>query len=196
MNQVEFFNNISKEWDNIIEVNEQKINTLLSKVKINDKSDILDIGTGTGVLIPFLKRLNPSGYIKGVDISKGMLDVAREKFENVENVYFELLDVEKDGIYETYDSIVLYSMFPHLKNKTNTIKKLVEKNLKINGQLIIAHSNSREFLNNMHKEKDECVSEDRLIDVKKQKSLFEDIGLKVVDAFENDEIYYLVINKN
>ncbi|WP_250674730.1 class I SAM-dependent methyltransferase [Paraclostridium ghonii] len=196
MNQVEFFNNISKEWDNIIEVNEEKINVLLSKVNINDKSDVLDIGTGTGVLIPFLKRLNPSGYIKGVDISKGMLDVAREKFENVENVHFELLDVEKDGIYETYDSIVLYSMFPHLKNKTNTIKKLVEKNLKINGQLIIAHSNSREFLNNMHKQKDECVSEDRLIDVKKQKSLFEDIGLKVVDAFENDEIYYLVINKN
>lgn len=196
MNQVEFFNNISKEWDNIIEVNEQKINILLSKVNINDKSDILDIGTGTGVLIPFLKRLNPNGYIKGVDISKGMLDVAREKFENVENVYFELLDVEKDGIYETYDSIILYSMFPHLKNKTTTIKKLVEKNLKINGQLIIAHSNSREFLNNMHKEKDECVSEDRLIDVKKQKSLFEDVGLKVVDAFENDEIYYLVINKN
>ena len=61
---------------------------------------------------------------------------------------------------------------------------------------MIAHSNSREFLNNMHKEKDETVKNDRLICVKKQKSLFEDVGLNVSEAFENDEIYYLIIDKN
>lgn len=196
MNQVEFFNQIAKEWDSIIEVNEEKINTLLSKLNIIDNSKVLDIGTGTGVLIPFLKSSNPNGYIKGVDISSEMLNIARKKFGNIEKVSFELVDVEQDVINETYDSIVLYSMFPHLKDKTNTIKKLVEKNLKKNGQLIIAHSNSREFLNNMHKEKNKCVSEDRLIPVIDQKCLFEKAGLKVVDSFENNEIYYLVINKD
>lgn len=195
MNQVEFFNQIAKEWDSIIEVNEEKINTLLSKLNITDNSKVLDIGTGTGVLIPFLKSLNPNGYIKGVDISSEMLNVAREKFRNIEKVSFELVDVEKDVINETYDSIVLYSMFPHLKDKTNTIKKLVEKNLEKSGQLIIAHSNSRTFLNNMHKEKNECVSEDRLISVTDQRYLFEKVGLKVVDVFEDNEIYYLVIKR-
>lgn len=195
MNQVEFFNQIAKEWDSIIEVNEEKINTLLSKLNITDNSKVLDIGTGTGVLIPFLKSLNPNGYIKGVDISSEMLNLAREKFRNIEKVSFELVDVEKDVINETYDSIVLYSMFPHLKDKTNTIKKLVEKNLEKSGQLIIAHSNSRTFLNNMHKEKNECVSEDRLISVTDQRYLFEKVGLKVVDAFEDNEIYYLVIKR-
>ncbi|GAA0101078.1 methyltransferase domain-containing protein [Paraclostridium bifermentans] len=195
MNQVEFFNQIAKEWDSIIEVNEEKINTLLSKLNITDNSKVLDIGTGTGVLIPFLKSLNPNGYIKGVDISSEMLNVAREKFRNIEKVSFELVDVEKDVINETYDSIVLYSMFPHLKDKTNTIKKLVEKNLEKSGQLIIAHSNSRTFLNNMHKEKNEFVSEDRLISVTDQRYLFEKVGLKVVDAFEDNEIYYLVIKR-
>lgn len=196
MNQVEFFNQIAKEWDSIIEVNEEKINTLLSKLNITDNSKVLDIGTGTGVLIPFLKSSNPNGYIKGIDISSEMLNIARKKFGKIEKVSFELVDVEQDVINETYDSIVLYSMFPHLKDKTNTIKKLVEKNLKKNGQLIIAHSNSREFLNNMHKEKNKCVSEDRLIPVIDQKCLFEKAGLKVVDSFENNEIYYLVINKD
>lgn len=195
MNQVEFFNQIAKEWDSIIEVNEEKINTLLSKLNITDNSKVLDVGTGTGVLIPFLKSLNPNGYIKGVDISSEMLNVAREKFRNIEKVSFELIDVEKDVINETYNSIVLYSMFPHLKDKTNTIKKLVEKNLGKSGQLIIAHSNSREFLNNMHKEKNECVSKDRLIPVIDQRCLFEKAGLKVVEAFEDNEIYYLVIKR-
>lgn len=88
MNQVEFFNQIAKEWDSIIEVNEEKINTLLSKLNITDNSKVLDIGTGTGVLIPFLKSLNPNVYIKGVDISGEMLNIAREKFRDIKNVSF------------------------------------------------------------------------------------------------------------
>lgn len=196
MGQVEFFDSIAKEWDTIIEVNEEKINTLLSKINIKDNNSILDVGTGTGVLIPFLKKINPNGGIKGIDISQGMLDIANEKFKNIDNVTFELVDIETSTINESYDKIILYSMFPHLKDKTSTIKFLVEKNLKENGKLIIAHSNSRFFLNNMHKEKDERVSKDILIPVIEQKLLFEEVGLNVVDAFENDEIYYLVISKS
>ena len=91
------------------------------------------------------------------------------------------------------DKIVLYSMFPHLNDRVRTIDKLVKNNLNENGQLLIAHSDSREFLNNLHKNTDDRVSEDRLIDVNEQKKLFEDAGLKVTKAYEDDEIYYLVI---
>lgn len=195
MSQSDFFDSIAKEWDNIIEVNEEKINTLLSKVDIKDNDNILDVGTGTGVLIPFLKNLNSNGIIKGVDVSSGMLDIANQKFKDLENVSFEVLDVENSSIEGKYDKIILYSMFPHLKNKTNTIKVLVKNNLNKDGKLIIAHSNSREFLNNMHKEKDKRVSEDRLIPIKDQKTLFEQVNLNVLDAYEDDEIYYLVVNK-
>lgn len=194
MGQAEFFDVIAKKWDSIIEVNEEKINILLSKINIKDNEKILDIGTGTGVLIPFLKKLNPNGVIKGIDISSGMLEVAKGKFDEMENVSFEIVDVENEDIKEKYNKIILYSMFPHLKNRTATIEKLVKRNLVKNGQLIIAHSNSREYLNNMHKEKDERVSEDRLIAINNQKLLFEESGLNVTEAFENDEIYYLVIN--
>ncbi|CEK33551.1 methlytransferase [[Clostridium] sordellii] len=196
MNQVEFFNKIAKEWDSIIEVNEEKINLLLSKLDIKSNERILDVGTGTGVIIPFIKALNKGGYIKGVDISTGMLNIAKEKYKNLENIEFEIKDVEEEEIYEKYDKIILYSMFPHLENKTKTVKTLINKNLNKNGKLIIAHSNSREFLNNMHKEKDKSVSKARLIPVNNQKKIFEKNGLKVLEAFENDQIYYLVLVKN
>lgn len=193
MGQVDFFNNIAKDWDNIIEVNEEKINKLLSKINIKDGDDILDVGTGTGVLIPFLKNLSPNGNIKGVDISEGMLTVARNKFKDITNLSFKEIDIEKTPMKEKYNKIVLYSMFPHLQDKTSTIKMLTENNLKQGGKLIIAHSNSREFLNNMHKKADERVSEDRLIPIINQRKLFEEVGLNVIDAFENDDIYYIVI---
>ena len=196
MNQRDFFDNIAKEWDNIIEVNEEKINTLLSKLDIKENERVLDVGTGTGVLIPFIKKLNKNGYIRGVDFSNGMLEVARKKYKHIQNLDFEIIDVENEVIKEKYNKIILYSMFPHLENKTKTIKTLVKKNLSENGKLMIAHSNSREFLNNMHKEKDEAVSEARLIPIDNQVKLFEDIGLNVVEAFENDQMYYLVLSNN
>ena len=195
MNQVKFFDSIAKDWDNIIKVDEKKINYLLSKNDIKEDDYILDVGTGTGVLIPFLVKLCPKGKIKAVDISCNMLDVARKKFNDINNVEFILLNVETDKLDEKFNKIVLYSMFPHLKDKTNTIKKLVQNNLLDCGKLIIAHSDSREYLNNMHKNTDKRVRESRLIDVNEQKKIFEDAGLKVEEAFEDDNIYYVVLEK-
>ena len=195
MNQVKFFNSIAKDWDNIIKVDEKKINYLLSKIDIKEDDYILDVGTGTGVLIPFLVKLCPKGKIKAVDISCNMLDVAIKKFNDINNVEFTLLNVETDNLDEKFNKIVLYSMFPHLKDKTNTIKKLVQNNLLDCGKLIIAHSDSREYLNNMHKNTDKRVRESRLIDVNEQKKIFEDAGLKVEEAFEDDNIYYVVLEK-
>lgn len=193
MSQVDFFNSVAKNWDNMIEVNEIKINYLLSKLEIKENDNILDIGTGTGILIPFLSKLAPNGLIKGVDISEGMLEVASEKFKTMPNISFDLVNVETEDINCRYDKIILYSMYPHLEDKTNTIKKLVQNNLKHNGILMIAHSDSREFLNNLHKDTDERVSEDRLIEINKQKELFEEANIRVTKAYEDDEIYYLVI---
>ena len=117
----------------------------------------------------------------------------KRKFGQLSNLNFKLLDVENEFIEEKFDKIVLYSMFPHLNNKVETIKKLVNNNLNKNGKLLIAHSDSREFLNNLHSNADDRVSNDILIDVNKQKEVFEIANLKVINAYEDDEIYYLVI---
>ena len=193
MSQVDFFNSIAEKWDSTIKVDEERINKLLSQISIHNGDSILDVGTGTGVLIPFYNQINKDGKITGVDISEGMLNVAKRKFSNLNNVNFEVLDVENDLIESKFDKIVLYSMFPHLNNRVETIKKLVNNNLKPNGKLLIAHSDSREFLNNLHSNTDERVREDRLIDVNKQMELFENANLKVTKAYEDDSIYYLVI---
>lgn len=193
MSQVDFFNYIAENWDNTIKVDKEKINKLLSQISITSGDSILDVGTGTGVLIPFYKEINKDIKITGVDISEGMLKVAKRKFSDLENVSFDLIDIENEIINSKFDKIVLYSMFPHLNNRVETIKKLVENNLNQNGKLLIAHSDSREFLNNLHKDTDERVSEDRLIEINKQKELFEEANIRVTKAYEDDEIYYLVI---
>ncbi|SFJ23776.1 class I SAM-dependent methyltransferase [Terrisporobacter glycolicus] len=196
MGQADFFNSVAKNWDNMINVDESKINYLLNKLKIQEDDEILDIGTGTGVLIPFLNERVCTGRIKGVDISEGMLEVAKSKFNHLSNVDFDLVNVEKEELKYQYDKIILYSMYPHLENKTQTISNLVKDSLKEDGILMIAHSDSREFLNNLHRNSDERVHESILMEINEQKNVFINAGLKVIEAFENDEMYYVVIEKN
>lgn len=193
MSQVDFFNSIAEKWDSTTTVDKKRINKLLEQVSINNGDNILDVGTGTGVLIPFYKEINKNIKITGVDISEGMLRVAKRKFSQLNDVNFKLLDIENTSIEEKFDKIVLYSMFPHLNSKVETIKKLVNHNLNKNGKLLIAHSDSRDFLNNLHSNVDDRVSNDVLIDVNKQKEVFEIEGLNVTKAYEDDEIYYLLI---
>lgn len=195
MSEKEFFNSIAEEWDKITKVNEEKINFLLSRIHIKEGDKVLDIGTGTGVLIPFIRGFNKMGEINALDVSEGMLCKAKEKYSNLPNIKFTLVDVEEEKVEGEYNKIILYSMFPHLKRREDTIKKLVTENLCENGKLIIAHSSSREFLNNMHSRKDERVKKDRLIEVNKQRNLFEEIGLNVDEAFEDENVYYLIINR-
>ncbi|MEW9080017.1 class I SAM-dependent methyltransferase [Terrisporobacter glycolicus] len=196
MGQADFFNSVAKKWDNMINVDESKINYLLDKLKIQEDDEILDIGTGTGVLIPFLNERLCTGRIKGVDISKGMLEVAKSKFNHLSNVDFDLVNVEKEELKHKYDKIILYSMYPHLENKTQTISNLVKNSLKEDGILMIAHSDSRAFLNNLHRNADERVHESILMEINEQKNVFINAGLKVIEAFENDDMYYVVIEKN
>jgi len=196
LGQADFFNSVAKNWDNMINVDESKINYLLNKLKIQENDEILDIGTGTGVLIPFLNERVCTGRIKGVDISEGMLEVAKSKFNHLSNVDFDLVNVEKEELKYQYDKIILYSMYPHLENKTQTISNLVKDSLKEDGILMIAHSDSREFLNNFHRNSDERVHESILMEINEQKNVFINAGLKVIEAFENDEMYYVVIEKN
>lgn len=196
MGQADFFNSVAKNWDNMINVDESKINYLLNKLKIQEDDEILDIGTGTGVLIPFLNERVCTGRIKGVDISEGMLEVAKSKFNHLSNVDFDLVNVEKEELKHQYDKIILYSMYPHLENKTQTISNLVKDSLKEDGILMIAHSDSRELLNNLHRNSDERVHESILMEINEQKNVFINAGLKVIEAFENDEMYYVVIEKN
>lgn len=191
--QVEFFDRVCRQWDEMSRPDAEKIRFLLSRSGLKPDETVLDIGCGTGVLYPFIREINRDGAITAVDISAGMIDVAAEKYGSEPGLSLKVADVESDLLEGEYDRILLYSVFPHLNDKTGTIKKLVTRNLKPGGTLIIAHAQSREFLNHMHKHKDAQVSEDMLIEVSRQRDEFIRSGIRVTGAFENDEYYYLLI---
>ena len=100
---------------------------------IPSNSSVLEIGCGTGEL---LAALNPSrGF--GIDISPKMVEVAREKFPQLQ---FEIGDLENLQIEEKFDYVVLVETIGHVDDIQLAFKEL-HKVCKPETRLIIVYYN-------------------------------------------------------
>ena len=150
--EIEFFDMLAPEWDNNeVRSTPQRINHILDLISIDRGMDILDLGTGTGVLVPYLsQRVGVDGKIVGVDLSDGMLEIAKRKYVSLNNVEFLKIDFEEQIIPGNYDIVLLYSVYPHLHYPKDTIDWLFKINIKPGGKIIIAFPSDEKFINEIH----------------------------------------------
>lgn len=197
MDERHFFDKIAPEWDKneILSTNE-KINTILDSFNINSGDQILDLGTGTGVLLPYLaQRIGEKGKITAVDYSEGMLQRAKEKFSDLNPLPdFFNLDFENETIPGEYDKIILYCVYPHLHKPVDTLKWLKAVNLKNNGTIYIAFPCGPDFINNIHREKHS--ESDRLLSAKELAESLNHQGIKAIPLKDTEEEYIIAIPKN
>ena len=157
MNQseIDFFDALAPSWDeNEIRSTPERIRSILGKLNIMEGMNILDLGTGTGVLLPYLSNIvGPEGHVTAIDLSEGMLSIARKKYGHLENVEFLKLDFEEEQIPGKYDVALLYSVYPHLHAPADTIEWLFKMNMKQDGRIVIAFPADEEFINNIHHER-------------------------------------------
>lgn len=144
-----YFDQLAAKWDDMVYHDDEKINRILDYANLKTGDVVLDVGTGTGVMIRFiLERIKDTGKIVAVDISENMIQIARGKYaqKNINFICDDVFNLEYDSFF---DVIVCYSVFPHFEEKEKIIKKFYTM-LKMGGKLIICHSQSREIINNMH----------------------------------------------
>ena len=157
MNQseIDFFDALAPSWDvNEIRSTPERVKHILSELPISKGMDVLDLGTGTGVLLPYLSDIvGPEGHVTAIDLSEGMLSIARKKYGHLENVEFLKLDFEEELIPGKYDVALLYSVYPHLHAPADTIEWLFKMNMKPDGRIVIAFPSDEEFINNIHHER-------------------------------------------
>ena len=152
----DFFDSVAPRWDDM-EINSvpDKINRLLDIIGVGRGTNILDLGTGTGVLIPWLlERTGPEGRVTAVDASEGMLRMAMEKYAGaIGSLQFLKMDFEEEEIEGRYDLIMLYCVYPHLTAPLVTLRRLVDRNLNDVGRIIVAFPTDERFVNAIHEEK-------------------------------------------
>ena len=109
--------------------------------KIRDDDRVLDLCTGTGTNALSIAKTKPDTKIAGVDLSKDMLKVAKEKKKRsgLKNVKFYLMDATKLGFKDRCFDKILISLILHEMEEELADKIIMEamRVLKDDGEIII-----------------------------------------------------------
>ena len=189
---IEFFNSCADNWDNIRHTNPAILEKLMNLADIPANATVLDVGSGTGVLIPYLhSQVGACGKITAVDFSENMLAKAQEKFSNLNNLNFLVGDILEINLPQNfYDVVICLNFFPHLHTRKEEFLRKMNCALKNGGSLIVMHDISRETVNNIHSES-EVVAEHRLPEAKVVGEMFQACGYQNIHAYEDDTMYFV-----
>ncbi|MCT4563497.1 MAG: class I SAM-dependent methyltransferase [Maledivibacter sp.] len=185
MDNKEFFNSRAFEWDEVCEHNDEKLKKIMEISSLKRDSKILDIGTGTGILISYLLDESPAN-ITAVDISDNMILMAKKKYRDsrVKFVVADILEYNKKG----FDYIFLYSVYPHFDDKERLFSHLSTL-INDGGKIIIAHGNSKEEINEVH-HKNSHTKDDRLPSVEVTANIMSRY-FKVDVMIDDADMYYI-----
>ena len=187
---IAYFDRLAPDWDQTLVRNEEVISRILDNASVTEGKDVLDVATGTGVLIPdYLRRRVAS--VTGIDISPGMIRIAKEKFPEGK-VTFLAGDVEETGFGREFDCVVVYSAFPHFPDPERLIARLASF-LKPGGILTVAHGMSREKINARHHGSARHVS-NGLMEAEELARIFEK-HLTVTVCVSDDRMYQVAGRK-
>jgi len=121
------------------------LNQIEKRLKEINGGLVLDVATGTGEFIDFIKEFASYDKIIAIDKMDKMKDLFNQRFRNEKKVEFKVMDAEyPDFANNTFDTICISNSLHHFKNIDFTLKQL-SKILKPGGLIIINEMQSNDL---------------------------------------------------
>ncbi len=144
-----YFDERADSWDESGCSGESSVQgAVLSLVDLKPGDTVLDLGCGTGVMVPFYLTAK-AGKIVAVDVSEKMVERAREKFGGEPSVELRASDALSLDEGERFDAAVIYNAYPHFPDKLALVEK-VYRLLKPSGRFVVAHGSGKDAINRHH----------------------------------------------
>lgn len=188
MNRRQFFDEVAVEWDaSEVEETRTRLREIVAGLGIEPGSTVLDVGTGTGVLVPLLlEATGGEGQIVALDFSGEMLRRAEAKGHPV--AYIQGDAQRLPFLAETFDWVICNAVFPHFPDKRRTLDE-ASRVLREGGRLVICHTASRQTINEFHRSVGGIVAHDTIPDEKTMRQWLREAGLGEVRVWDEPDCY-------
>jgi ubiquinone/menaquinone biosynthesis C-methylase UbiE len=193
-----FFDHHAVSWDDEECVEKIKIlNNIFNELNFLSAGNILDIGAGTGILVPIIKDENaPDNYLIELDISREMLRVNRNKWKPV---WHDLAWLNSNALVfpfknKSFSRMICFAVLPHLTDKISALKEC-HRVLADKGRILILHLMSSELLNRFHKDVGGAVKNDHLESAELLANQLCRIGFRILQSEEKEDLHLVLAEK-
>ncbi len=180
----QFFAQAAADWD-ALEVDEThvRLREIVAGLGIAPGAAVLDVGCGTGILLPLLREsMNGDGGVVALDLSGEMLKRALGKGQRAVYVQGDAENLPLPD--EVFDWVLCNAVFPHFADKLRALAEL-RRVLREECHLVICHTASRQAINEFHHSVGGVVVHDTIPDEGEMLRLLREAGL--VEAQVRDE---------
>jgi len=185
VSETAFFDSRARDWEkNCYPAPVRKrLQELIHDFGVLPGMHVLDIGTGPGVLIPYLRRMvGKEGGICAFDLSFEMVSRAIRKPLSEQDLVLQADVHHMPFLDERFDQVICFAAFPHFSDPARALREMSRVVLS-GGNVIIAHLLSRRELSEHHATHS-AVARDVLPDDSRMKSLFGEAGLSLIDIVD------------
>lgn len=116
---------------------------MLEELELEPFEDALDVGCGTGAVLELLHARYPNKHLTGLDLTPGMIDVARAK--QLDNVSFVVGDAEALPFEpRSFDAVLCSNSFHHYPHPERFFAEVVRV-LRPGGRLVLRDYTSNDI---------------------------------------------------
>lgn len=167
----------------------ERLERIVAAGEIAEGSTVLDVGSGTGIMVPLIREYEPA-RIYACDLSSAMLGQLGKNYAYVETILGDVRDLElPDG---SLDAIFINACYPNIVDKETAFSN-ISRMLRTGGRLVISHPLGKSFIGVIRKSTPFPL--DDFPERADAENLLRAFGFAIKDFIDEPELYLLVATK-
>jgi SAM-dependent methyltransferase len=165
----------------------ERLKKIVAEGKIEKENVVLDVGSGTGILIPGIREYGPF-RIYACDLSEKMLQQLNKNYPEVLTFRKDVKDLALPD--RSVDVIFINACYPNIADKEGTFKNIARM-MKTGGRMVISHPLGKAFVKILMRNAPYPL--DEFPDKEDVENLFRPFGFNIHNFIDEPELYILVL---
>jgi len=168
----------------------ERLSRIVAAAAIEKGAFVLDVGTGSGILIPLIQQYEPA-KIHACDLSQEMLKHVQNKYAGVETHWCDVRDLTLPT--HSIDVVFINACYGNIADKPGTFR-LMTRVVKPAGKIVISHPLGKDFIGKL---KPNCPFPlDDFPGEAEARTLLSPFGFDIHLFLDEPELYLLVAMKH